>query len=247
MARITLDTYRDVIVARVAKRIDDRLLEIVTRSRNHVRQIHVGFFKEFSRLLTGPRGGGSDGPPSLKGAGVGGISWDPLVLHYTEKRYRRYKIPKTKFFNSGKRGKVLYNYLQRSNVNTVFGTPILAYRLGEEGDGIQVNFTQRGRGFEKVITNQAGKILKKSTSIPSTLKGFLELDAFPLIGGGIIDQYTAEQPLEDFLPGKIKWRLLNLPPNKAAGVPRGQRLLLRAYMIWWLKVKMKTALREGLK
>lgn len=241
---VRVDRITDRLIESLTSQIDEVIIQRMDKMTKRITLVNKQFFKELKRLIVGVTKAPVEKIP------VSGLSlkWDKIKNpgRYSAQRFKRHRISKNVFFKSGKT-KSISNYFDRANVNNVFGKPTLTYRLGSVagGDKFEVRYVRRG---SKLIPEFHGKrkiLSSKGKKIPSSLKAVIEVDPYPLVGGGLLKN----NDVEGFFPqegigGNVAAKLANPGPGagRSGALAGRKRLVMRHYMVWWMRVKIKQAM-----
>ena len=244
---LKVDKFTDRLIQSLGDQVDEAILKRLRRMKVSLDALNKEFFKELDRLIVG-----ATEAPALPGTGLGGLNWKALKDpgEYVSRRKRKHKIGPGVFFKSGRK-KSISNFFKRANLYNIFGTPTLTYKLGSvaEGDKFEVRHIQRGKGFQQQFFGKKGTLLPGGgRKIPSSLTARIELDPYPSVGGGLMKNNNVEGFFpESGIGGNVAAKLSNPGPGRGhAGQPSGRkRLVMRHYMVWWMKVKMKRVMREA--
>jgi len=247
----SINLLGDQIFASLTDQIDSAIINMMKTIRTNINQTNKKFFKILTNKIVNKKKS-----PSFEG--VKPINWAPLTELYTSRRYKQHKIRSDVFYKSGRtKGTPLSVSLPSLNYETIFGVPTLTYKLGStaHGDRAEVRYIQRRAGFQKVIYGKKGTRISQRTKLPKSLSAFVELTPFPVLTGEFATSVLAggdDMAVETFIfehetGQNISAKLTNPGPGRGKiGAASGRkRLVLRAYMEYWLKVEMRSAMRRG--
>lgn len=234
--RIDLDLMRDQLVSSVERQFEETLSNRLKRIRNKVSSEHKNFFKVLStRMVRKTK------PKALGIPGVRAPAWKPLTKRYADRRLRESsgRITRNLFFQSGRKNS-LATWFRSANPKTWFGNPTVMYKIGDATTGkdpFEVQYSQRGKGFSKQFIGRRGLPVKRK-SIPKKLKGYIVVDPYPFIGGGLMD----DSKVEFFLPSGGAFSV----QEKLLAQREVYRPYLGYFMIWWMRTKIMKAMRNGI-